>query len=341
MMKFDLRKKLSVLLAAVILLLSVCTVFATSIQDGDWIFEMPADNKNVFYLSGYTGSSDRIRIPALCQTKPVVKINNGAFLNKSSLTYVEIPAAVNVIGQNAFYGCSSLSGISIPSSVNEIGPNAFYGCNSMNTLTFSTDSELKVIPQNTFSGCTSLTTVSLPDSISSIGRNAFFGCTSLSAITIGPYVTSIDASAFKNCTLLTIFGWNDSYAQQFALANNIPFVSLGDYSVPTEPTEPETTEPQTTAPTEPEPTTTVTEPTKYPQGKIYYIGDTDLSGKINIKDATLIQKYVADISYLDHTQLFLANCNGEGGVNIKDATQIQKYCADYHNILFVGTEVEL
>lgn len=356
MKRFDLKKKLSVLLAALILMLSVGTVFAvTNIQDGDWIFEMPAQDEGVFYLSAYTGTSDQIRIPALCQSKPIVKINNDTFLNKSTLTYVEIPATIEAIGMNAFYGCSSLSEITIPASVKEIGPNAFYGCNSLEKLIFRGDSELKEIPQNTFNRCSSITTVALPEKLTSLGRNAFFGCTSLAAVTIGPYVTSIDTSAFKNCPNLTIFGWNDTYAQQFASENNITFISFGDYIYPTEPTEPAPTTPDE-IPTEPEVTSpdqiptepstpdtepTETDPTKYPEGKTYLIGDADLSGKINIKDATLIQKYAADLSNLDRTQLFLANCNGEGGVNVKDATQIQKYCADFKNILFVGTEVEL
>lgn len=350
MKNFNLRKKLCLLLSLVILIISVSTVFATNIQDGDWIFEIPTTGEDVYYVSSYTGTSDTIRIPALCLSKPVVKINNATFLNRTDLTYVEIPATIKVIGQNAFYGCSSITGITIPSFVEEIGPNAFYGCSGLRTLNFNNNNELTKIAQNTFSGCSSLSTVTLPDNLTSIGRNAFFDCTSLSAVTIGPYVTDIDATAFKNCTRLTIFCWNDTYAQEFAAANNIPFISLGDYDYPQEPTEtqPDTdpttpdelpTEPSTpnTEPTESDPS----EPTKYPQGKIYLIGDADLSGRINVKDATLIQKYAADLVRLDRTQLFLANCNSEGGVNVKDATLIQKYCAGYSNILFVGDEVEL
>lgn len=358
-----LHSQISLLIALIIIVLSVCSVFGASyIQDGDWKYEMPTSEQGVYYVAGYTGTADKIQIPALFQTKPVTKINNNTFLNKSNLTYVSIPATINYIGMNAFYGCSSLESVSIPANVSEIGPNAFYGCTSLYSLEFPGESALKEISHNLFSGCTALTEAVLPDGITSIGARAFINCSSLESVTIGPYVDTIDSTSFSGCTALTIYGWNDTYAQQYAADNNIPFVSLGDFSYPTEPTEPSvpsepetgentvTTETVTSSSDEPGTTPTVpssestepdpTEPTtKFPEGDKYLIGDSDLSGIITVKDATLIQKYAAGLAQLDNIQRFLANCNGQGDVNVKDATQIQKFCAGFKNILFVGTEV--
>ncbi len=57
------------------------------------------------------------------------------------------------------------------------------------------------------------------------------------------------------------------------------------------------------------------------------LGDSDLSGKINIKDATTIQKFVAKLISLSDISLFAADANEDGKQNIKDATEIQKYLA--------------
>ena len=72
---------------------------------------------------------------------------------------------------------------------------------------------------------------------------------------------------------------------------------------------------------------------------VYIIGDVDLNGKISVKDATIIQKYVAQLVKLSHNQLFVANCDGTGGVNVKDATLIQKYVAQIPVDSRVGQKV--
>ncbi len=60
----------------------------------------------------------------------------------------------------------------------------------------------------------------------------------------------------------------------------------------------------------------------------YMYGDTDLNGKINIKDATIIKKYAAKILTLEGVAFIQAEVNGDTKINIKDATAIQKYCAN-------------
>ena len=56
----------------------------------------------------------------------------------------------------------------------------------------------------------------------------------------------------------------------------------------------------------------------------YELGDVNMDGKLNIKDATAIQKNTAKMLELDDIQTLLADFNEDGKVNVKDATQIQK-----------------
>ncbi len=68
----------------------------------------------------------------------------------------------------------------------------------------------------------------------------------------------------------------------------------------------------------------------------YMLGDVDNNGKVNVKDATLIQKYVAKISDLSQRDLLSADVNADSKVNIKDATAIQKFIAKIENPHNIG-----
>ena len=57
------------------------------------------------------------------------------------------------------------------------------------------------------------------------------------------------------------------------------------------------------------------------------IGDPNADAVVNVKDATLIQKYIADLVNESQIYLALADCDTDAAVNIKDATMIQKYIA--------------
>lgn len=111
-------------------------------------------------------------------------------------------------------------------------------------------------------------------------------------------------------------------------------------TVKTEPTE-VTTAPTTTK-TEPTevttvPTTTKTEPTEVTtqpfstsvtEPEIYLYGDADLNGEVNINDASIVQKHIAELITLKGKAFTQANVTGDTKVNIRDATAIQKKVAD-------------
>ena len=58
------------------------------------------------------------------------------------------------------------------------------------------------------------------------------------------------------------------------------------------------------------------------------IGDANSDGKVTIDDATMIQKFVAELVELTPDQFIAADTNCDGIVNIDDATMIQKYIAE-------------
>jgi len=98
-------------------------------------------------------------------------------------------------------------------------------------------------------------------------------------------------------------------------------------TVVTETTEP--TEVITSTPDETTVPTTATVPTTETTAPIaeYLYGDADLNEKINVKDATTVQKHTAKMLTLEDKAYVQADVTGDGKVNIKDATAIQKYVA--------------
>lgn len=101
------------------------------------------------------------------------------------------------------------------------------------------------------------------------------------------------------------------------VAGDIPTVPT---TAPTTPTKP------TTAPTKP--TTAPTQPTTPIDTEYVLLGDADLNGEVNIKDATVIQKATAGVDKLDEKEVFAADVNKDKEVNVKDATAIQKHIAN-------------
>ena len=169
---------------------------------------------------------------------------NGAFSGCTSLTSVNIPDSVTDIGYT-FAGCESLISVNIPNSVTNIS-HAFYGCTSLASVnipdgvtsmyyTFYGCTSLKSvsIPNNvivlccTFYGCTSLTSVNIPESVINIRYQTFENCTNLKSVTIPDSGTGIESTAFENCPNLTIRCYKGSYAETYAIENNIPYKIIG------------------------------------------------------------------------------------------------------------------
>lgn len=57
------------------------------------------------------------------------------------------------------------------------------------------------------------------------------------------------------------------------------------------------------------------------------IGDVNGDGRVNVQDATMVQKYCASLVTLNDNAMITADSNRNGKVNIQDATLIQKFVA--------------
>ena len=133
-------------------------------QTDTFIYELNTA-KTGYIVTGDSGQSTAIVIPAEHEGLPVVEIADSAFAyskHKSDIFSVTIPDSVTAIGKNAFYSRQS----------------------DLTTVNIGENSELKTIGNNAFSGCRALTSIWLPASVTSIGDSAFNNCGSLNTITV-------------------------------------------------------------------------------------------------------------------------------------------------------------
>lgn len=152
-------------------------------------------------------------------------LNSGKNTDGMTVTFgpdvTEIPAYM-------FYTSSSYAGqepkivsVAAEGEIERIGAFAFYRCADLATVELG--DSLQYIEDGAFNSCSALTAIDLPMGMQEIGAKTFFR-SGLTEIGLGSEVAFIGENAFGECADgFLIRGFADSYAQEYAEANNIPF----------------------------------------------------------------------------------------------------------------------
>lgn len=157
----------------------------------------------------------------------LVLIDDYAFNNCASLTFINTSNSVEKIGNYAF-AQTSLKNILLSKSLKELGEGAFFATN-ISAITIPKD--INVIKNNTFYNCFNLKNIKLYDNIEEIGDYAFAG-TPLTNFTMPSSLKSIGYAAFADCENLAKISSN---AKLKTIKNNAFYNcdSLLDFVVPT------------------------------------------------------------------------------------------------------------
>ena len=147
--------------------------------------------------------------------------------NSNSIEEIIIPDGVKEIGRGAFFCCTNVKNIKLPDTIEHIGYRAFANCIGLESIKIP--SKVKTIGGYAFANCSNIKEINLPEEVIEIERNAFENCGNLKRIILPENVESIGTDAFSGCNEeFTIYGYEGTYAQQYANENNIPFKLVDD-----------------------------------------------------------------------------------------------------------------
>jgi hypothetical protein len=160
----------------------------------------------------------------------------------------------------------------------------------------------------------------------------FGECSNLTSITIPNGVTKIGSDAFSGCDNFTIYGYSGSYAETYAIENNIPFIDIEETIPPdTTPTTTTVTTLLVTTSTTPVVTTTivttlpVTTSSTSSSTDVINLGDINLNGKIaELSDVISFGKYLGNKTILTKQQKLNADCHRDVGLTSNDLIVLVK-----------------
>jgi hypothetical protein len=128
------------------------------------------------------------------------KIPSNAFSGCTSLTSINFPDELTIIGVSAFEECSGLTTINLPDGLTNICDYAFEGCSGL--IVVEIPDEVTNLGEYAFSDCSGLKRIVIPDSLTSINPYTFYGCKELKSVVIPDGVESIEQGAFAACDSL-------------------------------------------------------------------------------------------------------------------------------------------
>ncbi len=311
------------------------TVDYEDIKSPEFLFTFDVVNREL-ELIGYYGDSEDVVFPSEIAGVPVTSISNDfefcgeqpiksitfsgglkkvqsyAFMYLWDLEKVTFEEGVEYIGVEMFDFCYSLKEVVLPDSLLEIGNAAFSYCQSLESVKFG--NSLKKIGSSSFMMTQNLKGVEFPDSLETLGFAAFEGSGATSVVfgkniekvyenSVGFTTYTGEGYKFIKIPDFKIYGYAGTDAQRYAEYNGFEFIDI-----------------------------TEGKPEIVDEGFDYSAfkkGDVDLDSKITIFDATLIQKYLADLAELNGVQEYnaIVGYSLSNQITIMSTTEIQRYLA--------------
>jgi hypothetical protein len=194
---------------------------ASSSAETDFQYE---DDQSGVRIVKYLGSGGTVVVPAQLGGKEVKSIGDYAFSHCVTLKSITLPDGILSIGSDAFWGCTGLVDIKLPEKLVTIGPNAFWECSVLEGLEIP--QTVTAIGGGAFARCDRLTSIAIPQQVTTLDHYTFGSCLNLFKVVIPSNVTSMADDVFSSSPYVTIFGEKSTYAQQYALAHDLPFVDI-------------------------------------------------------------------------------------------------------------------
>lgn len=179
------------------------------ITTGQDIFSGCSNLKNV------TLPKSRSEVPASCFAfcSSLTSVNNltendyltqvapRAFYQCSAITSVVLPKNVTIIKMSAFQGCSLLESAELPAALSTVGQYAFKQCTKLKKIS-NLENTAIVSFADEFCSYSGLTEITFPSGLQDTGFGVSKNCYSLVKAILGSEITTVQESAFQNCSSL-------------------------------------------------------------------------------------------------------------------------------------------
>lgn len=240
-----------------------------------------------FGVISYDGDDSVVTVPGDYGGYPITALNSHAFAANTTVREITLSDSIASVGNGAFLSATNLEKVILTPSVTFIGESAFSNTPALKEINLA-DSSIESVCDSTFQS-SGIEEIALPQTCTAVGNSAFAKCGELTKISIPDAVDSIGDNAFQDSDNVVIYASSGSYAIAYAKAHELSYVCT--------------------------------------DAETYMLGDADGNGEIEIVDATVIQRVLADIPVADPDT---AERNGDidgDGLNITDVTWLQRYLA--------------
>ena len=201
---------------------------SASAEEDTSSFTYSTNEDDTARITKYTGSAEKVTVPAEIDGHKVTSIGYAAFRNCSTIKELTIPSSVEELGDWLFSSSSTLEKVVMEEGVKSIGSNAFANCTALSDVTIPksvtsidtgaftntqwlknklAEDPLVIINTILYNGGNCTGDLVIPDYVTSISPNAFVSPTSymassITSVTIPDSVTSIGQQAFEHCKSL-------------------------------------------------------------------------------------------------------------------------------------------
>lgn len=124
-----------------------------------------------------------------------------AFYQCSAITSVAVPKNVALVDYSAFQGCSLLKSAELPAALSTVGNYVFKQCTSLKKIV-NLENTAIVSFAHEFCSYSGLTEITFPSGLQNTGFGVCKNCYSLVKAILGSEITTVEESAFQNCSSL-------------------------------------------------------------------------------------------------------------------------------------------
>lgn len=204
-----------------------------SISDGYWRLKVdkPGATVTLAIAAVYGGDFDELDLAkGEANGYPIISVSGtSAFMNKTRLRTLTLPAEFTSVADKGFMGCGNLSTIlpkALPDTVTHLGYNAFSSCGLSGSVewrgatsygvngsgggsqfqscekitSFVLGRGISVVPAYFCDGCSGLEEFKLHGQVTAVGNRSFRNCTALSEVVLPASMTVLDEAAFAYCS---------------------------------------------------------------------------------------------------------------------------------------------